>query len=215
MHIPFRRLAFGMLILGVAQVLMACSVLGSMNHSSSANDPNLHDPTSDVEIRSIADDYPNWQALTDQPRRVADYIYLLWRLPSDEEYLAAESLHGPFFVKVYVNDIGADAIFDESDPIYPVGTVIVKEKSSGVAAEFADHLGIMIKREAGFNPDGDDWEYIYWEGGDIFQAPTADLSHCQDCHVSEAEDDSVFRLGSPQAAQSYDSIEDAPPSESE
>lgn len=217
MQIPIRRIAIGILILGVAQVLMACSLLSSMNQSSSVDNDSgaTHDATSAAEINQIVEDYQNWQSLTDQPRRVADYIYLLCRLPSDEEYLAAESIHGPFFVKVYVNDIGADALFNEPDPIYPVGTVIVKQKSSGLDVEFADNLGIMIKREAGFNPTGGDWEYIYWESGESFQSTNSDLSHCQECHVTEAEDDSVFRLGSPQAAMSFENIAPAPSNDSE
>lgn len=206
MRKTFRRGAILVLVLGVAQILMACSVLRSMG-SRSDGDVNL-EPSSAADIQAIVDDYREWTAVNTLPRRVADYIYLLCMLPSDEQYLAAESLHGPFFVRVYVNDAGIDLILNDPDPIYPAGTVIVKEKLTDVEAESADHLGIMIKREAGFNPDGGDWEYVYWENGDVFLAPTDDMGHCQDCHYAEAEDDSVFRLMTDHASFSYDGIED-------
>lgn len=95
----------------------------------------------------------------------------------------------------YVNDVGLTAMTQEINPVFPVGTIIVKEKfrlPEGGELTFTA-LGIMIKREAGFNPEGGDWEYIYWEPPDAPVTGVAQMAHCQSCHIEQRDTDSVFR----------------------
>ena len=158
----------------------------------SPQEPTL---SSEQEIEQILQSYRTWTALQDAPRNVSDAIFMLCRLPTEAEMQFAESEeHGGYFLRDYMNEIGYSA-FESGANIFPVGTVIVKEKFRAFDSEELwlepESFGIMIKRAAGFNPESNDWEFIYWESPSaIWQGIEASLS-CQACH-SEAERDFVF-----------------------
>jgi alpha-glucuronidase len=102
------------------------------------------------------------------------------------------SEHAERYTQVYVSDQGAATIIQDRERTFPVGSMIVKEKLINADDTTPVALGIMIKREAGFNPAGDDWEYAYWEQAGGVTRGTAQLEHCQACHIQEAAMDSVF-----------------------
>jgi hypothetical protein len=77
------------------------------------------------------------------------------------------------------------------NPVFPVGSIIVKEKLLQADSPQPEALGMMIKREEGFNPAGGDWEYVYWTADSVTQGEA--LAHCQECHLGQTETDSVFR----------------------
>ena len=77
---------------------------------------------------------------------------------------------------------------------YPVGTVFVKDTHTfdgdGNHA-FADPMGLlgMVKRSAGFDDDGNDWEYFNIDPSDLSTiASGADLGSCKGCHTLAAGD---------------------------
>jgi hypothetical protein len=151
--------------------------------------------TSQEEIDEILQNYRSWTALQDLPRNVSDAIFMMCRLPTEAEMAFAESdEHGGYFLRDYMNKIGYSA-FESGADTFPVGTVIVKEKFRGFDPDNLwlepESFGIMIKRAAGFNPESNDWEFIYWESpSEVWQGIEASAS-CQACH-SEAERDFVF-----------------------
>lgn len=145
------------------------------------------------DVEAIIGSYSGWTALTDAPRPVSMLIYILCRLPTEEEMAFTESEHGNRYLLEYVNEIGREAMLSPDTTEFPVGTVIVKEKLGALESDAAEALGIMIKREAGYNPSGGDWEYIYWEHPDSLMRDKPGLMHCQQCHYEQAETDSVFR----------------------
>ena len=51
----------------------------------------------------------------------------------------------------------------------------------------------MIKRGAGFNPAGGDWEYMSLNGAGTTVRERGQLGSCQSCHVKQKEADFVFR----------------------
>lgn len=106
--------------------------------------------------------------------------------------------HGGRFVDTYVNDLGLAAYQDPAEEAaLPEGTVIVKtswETADGAPTDVAGPIFVMVKREAGFAPDHDDWWYAIqwasppekWEqklGGPIYwRTPSKKADYCWECH---------------------------------
>ena len=94
---------------------------------------------------------------------------------------------------VYMNDLARLMRFSESKTTYPVGAAIVREKLLTATSETPEVVAAMLKREKGFNPAANDWEFI------IFNADLTKIKQrqktgaCQRCHASITYQDFVFR----------------------
>jgi hypothetical protein len=151
---------------------------------------------SPASVDKIISEYPRWTPLMSVPKEVSGVLFGLCRAPTRNEDAFLASPHVSFFVNVRVNEAALAAMKQEMKPetklVFPVGSVIVKEKLVGKTDAKPDALGIMIKREKGFNPDGGDWEYVYWKKtGETFRG-AEQTKHCQTCHVAKRDTDSVF-----------------------
>ncbi len=103
--------------------------------------------------------------------------------------------HGRRFVDTYVNDIGVAAYKDDSAEI-PVGTIVVKtsfQRDGDKPGTKRGPIFVMAKKEAGFDPDHDDWYYaIHWAeptpklrekfGQMYWRSPSPAVKYCWDCH---------------------------------
>ena len=77
-------------------------------------------------------------------------------------------------------------------PFYPVGAVIVREKLLTATSDTPDLLAAMIKREKGFNPAANDWEFMVINGSMTKIKKRQKTGDCQQCHSSEKDRDFVF-----------------------
>lgn len=85
-------------------------------------------------------------------------------------------------INVYSSEPGLTAMGQKGERTFPVGSIIVKEKLMPDGNK-TEGLGIMIKRSKGFNPEGGDWEYAYWEAGTLYTAKDQ-VAQCQMCHIA-------------------------------
>ena len=106
---------------------------------------------------------------------------------------AAANPHLDKFITVYVNDIGRRAMMEEKLPRFPQGSVIVKEKLANKDSTAPELLTVMIKREAGYNPENGDWEYMALDGTGKEVRSSGRLESCQSCHMMVKDTDYVFR----------------------
>ena len=97
------------------------------------------------------------------------------------------------FITVYVNDVGRKPMLEMKTPAFPKGSIIVKEKLSGLPGSEPELLTVMIKREPGFNPETGDWEYMVTDGTGATVQARGKLENCQACHVSRPKNDYIFR----------------------
>jgi hypothetical protein len=133
--------------------------------------------------------YRSWQKRTSEPYAISTEIFGLCRLPtqSEEEFVGSE--HGDNLYLLDWLDEGAQAGFEaEGATPFPVGATIVKEKLVRDGADFDLHaLGIMLKREPGFDTAHGDWQFGYWtEAGMV--SGTAENDYCGGCHASSTTD---------------------------
>ena len=95
---------------------------------------------------------------------------------------------------VFVNAPGLDLYRDlESTRAFPVGTVIVRETRLEPDDETPLTVLAMIKRDKGFNPKGNDWEFIEADGLDLKIVKRQTTGSCLDCHSKAKTGDFVFR----------------------
>lgn len=94
--------------------------------------------------------------------------------------------------EVYINSVGSAASSGTSALPYPEGTIVVKEsfKSDGGEKGKLTGITVMAKREAGYDPENGDWEYLNVKP-DLKVSAQGRLSGCVSCH-SASDDDYVF-----------------------
>lgn len=49
-------------------------------------------------------------------------------------------------------------------PVFPAGSIIVREKLLNATAPAPDMLAVMVKRSKGFSPKSNDWEFLVVSG---------------------------------------------------
>jgi hypothetical protein len=82
---------------------------------------------------------------------------------------------------------------------FPKGAVIIKRKFDkrkfdGSSQNRTPILStVMIKREAGYNPQGGDWEFAVVSGDGKNVEAKGKLENCMGCHASRRETDFVFK----------------------
>jgi hypothetical protein len=122
--------------------------------------------------------YKAWQATTAEPYTMLDAA----DCRAGNQPLGP---HGARYIRVFVNGPGREAIGTVKP--YATGTVIVKEKLLKKDDAKPSELGIMIKRETG-------WEYKFI-GADgklaVGNAEGNNVMNCATCHA-RAKHDSVF-----------------------
>jgi hypothetical protein len=143
--------------------------------------------------------YKQWTRVNPVPEPVSARIAVQCAPPTaTQTAMERDSPHRDKFITVYVNDIGRTAMMEEAQPHFPVGSIIVKEKLPGKDSTSPELLTVMIKREAGYDQAGGDWEYMALDGtGKTVQA-RGHLEKCQACHVMVKDTDYVSRIYLPQ-----------------
>jgi hypothetical protein len=108
-----------------------------------------------------------------------------------------DNSHAYTFGVAYAND-GARRVMSGKDPgRFPAGSILVREKLLTPTATSPTVLVVMIKREKGFNPKANDWEFLT-VSGDLKKIEKREKEgKCQACHASEAKNDFVFRYPAP------------------
>lgn len=105
------------------------------------------------------------------------------------------ALHGSkSYGVVYANDLASKAYGSAQPQVFPVGSIIVREKLSQPNATQPDLLAVMIKRERGFNPAAGDWLFLTVNGAASNVKERKKKGACLDCHASARDRDFVFEL---------------------
>jgi hypothetical protein len=134
--------------------------------------------------------YAAWEKRTENPQAISAEIFALCRGPTqaEEDFVASE--HGDMLYLLDWLDPGAAAVFTAaSSGPFPVGATIVKEKLVLESGGYMLHaLGLMLKREPGFDPAHGDWQFGYWNAADGMIAGASENEHCGNCHAGSSTD---------------------------
>jgi hypothetical protein len=171
--------AFGLSVLVVA-LMAGCS-------TSPPSSTPVAEATSQT---SEGIDYGSWSAVTPQPIRVPKEAF--YRCSATPDQIA----RGPHFapaVKVYANPTALSALQSTATWAMPVGSVVVKEKWWDEKASQPSAYAAMFKRDAGYDPDNGDWEYLFAQLDGGRKVQRGRIQNCIACHQGAAPQDYLFR----------------------
>ena len=146
-------------------------------------------PVSFIEKNNLKN-YRAWTKVNPKPALFGGTARFLCLMPS--RYFDP-SEHKGKFITVYVNEIGKSAMMTQKQPVFPVGTVIVKQKMKTEDPKTTEISTVMVKRGAGYNPGNGDWEYAVIDAGVTKTTGEGKIEHCQKCHMTVSNTDFVFR----------------------
>lgn len=96
------------------------------------------------------------------------------------------------FAKIFANELAASVIKD-AKPVFPAGSIIVREKLLKADDVNPELVTVMVKREKGFSPKSGDWEYFVLSGDLAKIKEQEKAGSCSKCHTQAKETDYVFR----------------------
>ncbi|BCM89912.1 hypothetical protein IAD21_01762 [Abditibacteriota bacterium] len=138
--------------------------------------------------------YKKWYRVNPKPLYLDLWTDSLCRLPTPEEVKDAQSNpHRRKFFTIYVNSIGKKAMLTAKNPVFPVGSIIIKEKLLDEKSQKPELLTVMIKRKKGYDSVNGDWEYLVVDGTATKIQGRGKLANCQSCHASQKTTDYVYR----------------------
>jgi Cytochrome P460 len=149
--------------------------------------------STEITKNTVASFYCSFPRLTERPRVVSAALRLLCGEPSSENIEKHKALYGPHYfhsIHIYCSPQSQTAFKAPADPM-PVGTIVVKEKLDHIEA--VKGIGGMIKRAEGYDSEGGDWEYFYFDSKVGFS--TGKLANCRSCHARAKDRDFVFTRG--------------------
>lgn len=189
-----RLVPFVAIVLAVlAGALAAPSALTTDAVHGDTRKPASTDPP--IDLSNLAD-RSVWHQVNAKPYRISSVLNVLCDAPGparvDEE--RKRNPHASTVVTVYVNETGREAMFSPTPMVFPRGSVIVKRKFDGMSDETKALLStVMLKREAGYNPDAGDWEFAVVAADSREVVDRGTLANCIACHTPQRENDFVFR----------------------
>ncbi len=184
-----------------AVIILLCLVVGSVafytQRSSTSTKVTGTDQNTSLFALGQIRGYKSWQQVTAVPEvmapEVASQCATFINPTLLRAQLSPDNPHTEKYFQVYVNDIGKAAMLSWESPLFPVGSVIVKEKLSSRTSKTPELLTVMIKRQPGFHKAWDDWEYLVINGSATKVDASGWLPHCYKCHETRKEADYVFR----------------------
>jgi hypothetical protein len=96
------------------------------------------------------------------------------------------------FGVVYANDL-AEKEIQNTEPRFPVGSIIVREKHLNENLEKPELVIAMIKRRKGFSKSTDNWEFLTLNSDASQLIKRETKSDCAKCHIQARQTDWVFR----------------------
>ena len=147
-------------------------------------------------LRVDVSNLSGWTQVNPQPYYISSQVDIQCVAPKpvDYERVRKQNPHASTYITVFVNAAGSFAMFANPPQRFPKGTVIVKRKFDQSSQNGTPILStIMIKRDAGYNPEAGDWEFAVVSGDGKNVEAQGKLGNCMGCHASRRETDFVFR----------------------
>jgi hypothetical protein len=97
------------------------------------------------------------------------------------------------FAKIFANEIAVPQI-NLDKPVFEPGSIIVREKLLKRTDEIPELVTVMIKREKGFSPKSNDWEFFVVSSKVENVIDREKAGSCSKCHTQARGGDFVFKI---------------------
>jgi Cytochrome P460 len=137
--------------------------------------------------------YREWPQLMKSPYQVPLELWLLCRVPTPADWVAAQEKYCPHtkrYIRVYGNQVVAQATTTGRETLpFRSGAIIAKEKFTDARPDQTVGVGFMVKRERSLFPETDGWQFLYYPSArDMKRTHEA----CAACHRAASSTDYVF-----------------------
>lgn len=99
---------------------------------------------------------------------------------------------GVTYTRIYANPL-ARLMIAMQKPVFPPGSIIVREKLLKEDDAAPELVTAMIKREKGFSPKTNDWEFFVIDGKLSRIQKRETVGKCAECHAQASKTDLVFK----------------------
>jgi hypothetical protein len=113
-------------------------------------------------------------------------------VPANRNLPIAEEDYLTSFGEVFANEKAVRQIFNRQ-PLYPVGSIIGREKHDERIGHKPEKVIAMVKRENGFSPETGDWEFLMFDGQTLSLTMRETVGSCAACHAQAKQTDWSFR----------------------
>jgi hypothetical protein len=178
-----------------AVVLLLSASCACVTSAGSQKDTPAPVPRATIAGAELVAGYKGWTRVNPEPAVFHSKIAIQCYMPPPEQLKLEreQNPHRDKFVTVYVNDAGRRAMLEERSPRFPVGSLVVKEKLPARDSKEPELLTAMLKHEAGYDPEGGDWEYFVLDGRGTELRARGKLETCRACHQLYPHTDFVAR----------------------
>lgn len=111
---------------------------------------------------------------------------------SDDEPEDPHKMGGKTFARVFANDLALGQMYNEK-PVFPAGSMIVREKLLKETDTVPELVTVMVKHEKGFSRKSNDWEFFVLDSNISKVTKSEKVGDCSKCHVQASETDFVFK----------------------
>ena len=125
----------------------------------------------------------------DRVSRLCNDLFVMQKTNSSGQLL--QNPHEHKFAHVFVSTNGAFAM--RTNAVFPVGSIIIKEKFSDAEGKQTELYTGMIKRTKGYNSECGDWEFFTLSADATKVTSRGKLQACMDCHVAYKNSDYVTK----------------------
>lgn len=175
-------------------VLTLCAACACVETSGSQKDSPEQPPRERAAGAELVAGYKAWTRVNPEPAVFHSKLAFLCAPPTEAQLRRErENPHLNKFITVYVNGPGRRAMLEEKRPRFPAGTLIVKEKLPARDSSEPELLTAILKHEAGYDPEGGDWEYLVLDGQGKEVRARGKLESCRACHQTYPDTDFVSR----------------------
>ena len=145
--------------------------------------------TDDQILETVSQRATTLEEVTKEPQLLVGRTKFLCRAPTFAE--KSEEKNNPHlekFARLFVDKAGRAAA-EGHEPVYPAGTLLIKEKlpadgkgKTVVPGKETELFTGMLKREKGYNPACGDWEFFTVSGDAKKLTGRGKLTSCMECH---------------------------------
>lgn len=112
--------------------------------------------------------------------------------PSREVLNTLEAVDHSYSYGVVYANAQAAAEINKAKPMFPEGSILVRERHDSSTSKTPKVVIAMVKRHAGFSKESGDWEFLTMDGPNLQILSRQTAGRCAECHTKAQNTDWVF-----------------------
>jgi hypothetical protein len=170
-------------------LMISLSVFITLSGGACKREDSLESRATSSSLSEIIG-FTNWTVITPANYQVSQELAEICRaMPTIT--VGTSGPHAGVPVAVFANLAAATVLTNKTKSGFSKGSVIVKVKYLD-GLEEPSELGVMLKREPGYDGEGGDWEYTFVRLKPASLINRGRIENCRNCHRKQKDHDFIF-----------------------